>query len=109
MTLVINNIGWLCIRDLQWIQCGEGRDIATMFEYKKGEPYDIDFEAFAKSFKAYGATVKKPEEIKPAVKDALKSNTPSVINVYVDPETIPPMPGKWDLPRPEYLIRKLKR
>jgi acetolactate synthase-1/2/3 large subunit len=109
VTIVINNLGWLCIRDLQWIQCGKDRDIATMFKFEDGKPYDVDFEAFAKSFKAYGATVKKPEEIAPTLRDALKSNSPAVINVYVDPETVPPMPGKWVLPRPEYLVRKLRR
>ena len=109
VTIVINNLGWLCIRDLQWIQCGEGRDIATMFKFEDGKPYDIDFEAFARSFKAYGATVRKPEEIAPTLKDALKSSLPAVVNVYVDPETVPPMPGKWVLPTPEYLVRKLRR
>lgn len=109
VTIVINNLGWLCIRDLQWIQCGKDRDIATMFKFEDGKPYDVDFEAFAKSFKAYGATVKKPEEIAPTLRDALKSNSPAVINVYVDLETVPPMPGKWVLPRPEYLVRKLRR
>jgi len=109
VTIIINNLGWLCIRDLQWIQCAKGRDIATMFNYEDGKPYDIDFEAFAKSFKAYGATIKKPEEIGPTLKDALKSGMPAVVNAYVDLETVPPMPGKWELPKPEYLIRKLKR
>jgi len=109
VTIIINNLGWLCIRDLQWIQCAKGRDIATMFNYEDGKPYDIDFEAFAKSFKAYGATIRKPEEIAPTVKDALKSGMPAVINAYVDTEAVPPMPGKWELPKPEYLVRKLKR
>lgn len=109
VTIIINNLGWLCIRDLQWIQCAKGRDVATMFNYEDGKPYDIDFEAFAKSFKAYGATIRKSEEIAPTVKDALKSGMPAVINAYVDPETVPPMPGKWELPKPEYLVRKLKR
>ncbi len=108
VTIVINNLGWLCIRDLQWVQCGKGRDIATMFEYENGKPYDIDFEAFAKSFRAYGATIRKPEEITPTLKEALRSGVPAVINVYVDPETQPAMPGKFELPRPEYLIRKLR-
>jgi len=79
-----------------------------MFNYEDGKPYDIDFEAFAKSFKAYGATIKKPEEIVPTLKDALKSGMTAVINAYVDPETAPPLPGKWELPKPEYLLRKLK-
>jgi acetolactate synthase-1/2/3 large subunit len=108
VTIVMNNLGWLCIRDLQWVQCAKGRDIATMFNYEDGKPYDIDFEAFAKSFKAYGATIKKPEEIVPTLKDALKSGMAAVINAYVDPETVPPIPGRWELPKPEYLLRKLK-
>jgi hypothetical protein len=32
----------------------------------------------------------------------------AVINAYVDPETVPPIPGRWELPKPEYLLRKLK-
>jgi len=109
VTIIINNLGWVAIRDLQRIQCAKDRDIATMFNYEDGKPYDIDFEAFAKSFKAYGATIRKPEEIAPTLKDALKSGVPAVINAYVDTEAVPPMPGKWELPKPEYLIRKLKR
>ncbi|MEM2122337.1 MAG: thiamine pyrophosphate-dependent enzyme [Candidatus Bathyarchaeia archaeon] len=110
VVVVVNNLGWACIRDLQWIQCGEGRDIATMFKYH-GEDgvYDVDFAAFAESFKAHGSNVRKPEEIKPALREAFNSGKPSVINVYVDPEVTPPLPGKWMLPTPEYLTRKLKR
>lgn len=108
--VVVNNLGWACIRDLQWIQCGEGRDIATMFKHPRGDSvYDVDFAAFAESFKAHGSTVRSPEEIKPALKEAFNSGKPSVINVYVDPGVTPPLPGKWTLPTPEYLTRKLKR
>jgi acetolactate synthase-1/2/3 large subunit len=116
---VLNNLGWLCIRDLQNIQCappGESvdRSVATMFVYddtrgvSKSEPYDIDFAAFAQSFRAFGATVRTPEEIGPALEAAFASGRPAVINVYVAPEVVPPMPGFWELPTPEYLVRELE-
>jgi len=116
---ILNNLGWLCIRDLQNIQCvppdkEEDRSVATMFVYgdtrgvAKSETYDIDFEGFAKSFGAFGATVRKPEEIKPTLEAAFASNKPAVINVYVD-ESAPPLPGWWALPTPGYLERKLER
>jgi len=116
---ILNNLGWLCIRDLQNIQCTppdkqEDRSVATMFVYDdtrgvaESGAYDIDFEGFAKSFGAFGATVRKPEEIKPTLEAAFASNKPAVINVYVD-ESAPPLPGWWALPTPAYLERELER
>lgn len=116
---ILNNLGWLCIRDLQNIQCTpsdkqEDRSVATMFVYgdtrgsAKSEPYDIDFEGFAKSFGAFGATVRNPEEIKPTLEAAFASSKPAVINVYVD-ESVPSLPGWWALPTPAYLERELQR
>ena len=116
---VMNNLGWLCIRDLQNIQCTppdkqEDRSLATMFVHDDtrgiadANAYDIDFEAFAKSFKAFGATVRSPDEIKPTLQAAFASNQPAIINIYVD-EAPPPMPGWWALPTPAYLERQLER
>ena len=116
---ILNNLAWLCIRDLQNIQCTppdrqEDRSVATTFVYgdtrgiAKSKPYDIDFEGFAKSFGAFGATVRSPEEIKPTLEAAFGSNKPAVINVYVG-ESVPPLPGWWALPTPGYLERELKR
>ena len=74
----------------------------------ESEAYDIDFEGFAKSFGAFGATVRRPEEIKPTLEAAFQSNKPAVINVYVG-ESVPPLPGWWALPTPGYLEKALKR
>ena len=52
--------------------------------------------------------MRTPEEIRPALEAAFASGKPAVIDVYVAPEAVPPMPGFWELPTPEYLARELK-
>ncbi len=44
------------------------------------------YDRFAESLGGYGETVTEPEEIKPAIRRALRENVPAVIDVHVDPE-----------------------
>jgi thiamine pyrophosphate-dependent acetolactate synthase large subunit-like protein len=55
----------------------EGKPVATEF-------IDTDFSAIAKGFGARGVRIKKPEEITPAIKEALKADLPTVIDVITD-------------------------
>ena len=55
----------------------EGRPVATEF-------IDTDFSTIAKGFGARGVRIKKPEEITPAIKEALKADLPTVIDVITD-------------------------
>lgn len=54
---------------------------------------DIDFSAFAKACGAEGYSVKTPEEAKEEIPKSLKTQSPAVIDIHVDPFE-PPIPPK---------------
>jgi acetolactate synthase-1/2/3 large subunit len=97
--LVWNNQGFISIRDQQRGYFGEGRDLATSFQYARtGEPYTADFAAMACSMGADGSTVEAPADLGGALEAALRSGRPTVLDVRVDPDAAPPAPASWDLP-----------
>jgi pyruvate dehydrogenase (quinone)/pyruvate oxidase len=57
------------------------------------ELHEINFAKYAEACGGLGFAVEKPEEIRPALEQALASGKPSVVEVYVDPFE-PPMPPK---------------
>ncbi len=113
---VLNNTGWISVRDLQLGAYGKERGMATEFFNKDGGLYSPDFVAIAQAFGAYGERIQKGEEVKPALERAFASNKPAVIEVVVNRE-YPYSKGKdgagwWDVPTPSYLTnltKKLKR
>lgn len=109
---VLNNSGWLSIRDLQMDVYGKDRGFATEFKAKStGEPYSPSFTKIAQAFGCYNEFVEKPEEVAPALKRAFGKGKPVTIEVPVQSE-YPWSEGKsagwWDVPVPAY-IRKRKR
>ena len=105
---VLNNVGWISIRDLQLDVFGKERGIGTEFFSKEGGLYSPDFAAIARAFGAYGERIQKGEEVKPALERAFASGKPAVIEVVVNREH-PYSEGKtagwWDVPIPAYLGR----
>ena len=109
--IVINNYGWIAIKDLQQSAFGENRGYGTAFYDKNGNPYSPDFTKIAEGFGCYTEKISKKEEIIPALKRAKKSDNPSVIEILVNrdfPYTGSPAIGFWDVPRPNYLIERRK-
>lgn len=49
-----------------------------------------DFGALAQLFGAYGATVTDPEQLRPALEEALAAGRPAVVDVHVDPNEMSP-------------------
>jgi acetolactate synthase I/II/III large subunit len=96
--IVWNNFAWGAIRDIQY-GLFDGREIGTAF-YKGqgGERYNPDFAAWARACGADGYTVARPQELGPAVEQALKNKRPCVIDVHVSAEIRPPSTGTWQLP-----------
>jgi acetolactate synthase-1/2/3 large subunit len=88
--LVWNNGGFISIRDQQ--RAYFGRDYATSF------PRPCDFAAMARSMGADGMRVSTPADLGAALKAALDSGRPTVIDVPVDAEIPQPAVGTWDLP-----------
>jgi len=109
--IVVNNHGWIAIKDLQQSAFGEERGYGTAFSDNKGETYSPDFAKIGEGFGCYAERVSKKEEIRPALDRAKTSGKPALIEIKVQrefPYTGSPAIGWWDVPIPEYLTEKRK-
>jgi acetolactate synthase-1/2/3 large subunit len=96
VVLVLNNYGWISIRDLQ-IRGLKKRVFGTEFGVK------VDFEKLATAYGAEYWRAEKPDELKKAVKQAISSRTTAVVEARVDnrfPQSGTFMYGTWDIPTP---------
>jgi acetolactate synthase-1/2/3 large subunit len=110
--IVLNNHGWIAIKDLQQAAFGEDRGYGTAFEDKKGNSYSPDFAKIAEAFGCYSEQISKKEEIIPALERAVKSKRSVVIEILVNrefPFTGSPAVGWWDVPIPAYLEDRRKK
>ncbi len=110
--IVLNNHGWIAIKDLQQAAFGEDRGYGTSFEDKNGNTYSPDFAKIGEAFGCYAEKISKKEEIIPALERAGKSGKPTVIEIAVQrifPFTGSPAMGWWDVPIPEYLTERRKK
>jgi acetolactate synthase-1/2/3 large subunit len=74
-------------------------EVATEFKiHKTGQRYNPDFAAWAKACGAEGEQIEKPGEIKNALKRAIASNRPYVIDVLVEEKRGCPATGGWKMP-----------
>jgi acetolactate synthase-1/2/3 large subunit len=72
-----------------------GWSFGCTFE-RRGEPYRADYAAMARSFGARGVAINSADELGPALREALDSNLPTVIQAPM--ENAPtPTPGHWDI------------
>lgn len=104
--IVLNNGGFLSIRDLQLDVYGENRSYATEFTTRQGEPAAVDFTALARSFGLEAECVSHPGEVEPAVRRALEGGGPRLVEVQVNrqhPYSGGSAAGWWDVPVPAYL------
>ncbi len=109
--IVLNNHGWIAIKDLQQAAFGEDRGYGTSFEDKYGNTYSPDFAKIGEAFGCYAEQISKKEEILPTLERASKSGKPAVIEIKVQreyPFTGSPAVGWWDVPKPAYLTEKRK-
>jgi thiamine pyrophosphate-dependent acetolactate synthase large subunit-like protein len=105
----VNNMGWVAISDLQRAVFGEEHAYATEFFDATGKLYSPDFKAIAEGFGCYAEKLSKSEEIQPAIKRALDSGKPAVLEIIVNrdfPYSGSPAHGWWDVPIPTYFIEK---
>ena len=78
---------------------------------KDGKPYTPNFTKVADAFGCRAERVTKAEQIRPALKRALKSRKPAVVEVMVNrqyPHSGSPAVGWWDVPVPTYLKARRK-
>ena len=107
---LLNNFGWLSIRDLQIHHYGADRTIGTEFR-KPGtkELYSPDFVKMAESFGAYGERVEDPNGVKEALSRALALNRPAVLEIITAtefPESEGALASWADFPTPKYVQNK---
>ncbi|MFW9817990.1 MAG: thiamine pyrophosphate-binding protein [Candidatus Thorarchaeota archaeon] len=110
--IVLNNHGWIAIKDLQQAAFGEDRGYGTAFKDKDGNSYSPNFAQVGEAFGCYAEQISKRQEIIPALERAAKSKKPAVIEILVNreyPYTGSPAIGWWDVPRPEYLKEQRKQ
>ncbi|MBD3350307.1 MAG: thiamine pyrophosphate-binding protein [Candidatus Lokiarchaeota archaeon] len=107
--VILNNMGWIAITDLQRAVYGEKRGYATEFFDKDNKPYSPNFADIARGFGCWSTRISKNDEIKPALEQAFQQNGPAVIEILVnrDPRyTGSPAWGWWDVPIPAYMEEK---
>jgi len=91
--LVMDNAGFGTIAGLESMHYGS--HFGCMFE-RRGEPYRVDYAAMARACGARGVNVESAAALGPALRDALASELPTVIQVAM--ENAPtPTPGHWDI------------
>ena len=110
VVFLVNNSGWLAIKDLQMAAYGEDHGYACDFE-KDGKPYSPDFKKVAEAFGCHAERAVKAEQIRPALRRALKSGKPALVEVTVNrkyPHSGSPAVGWWDVPIPTYIKDRRK-
>ncbi len=106
--VILNNSGWISIRDLQMAAYGEETAFATDF-MKRDAEYSPPLAEIAQSFGCHGQCISRADEIEPAVRAALQAEGPAVIEILVNrqfPYTGTPAVGWWDVPVPGYLTER---
>ena len=81
--IIVNNSSYGTVWGLQR-QYFENRSILTEFKYDNGDVYVPDYAKMAEAFRVKGIRVEKPEEIKPALQEAIAFNGPCLIDIVVD-------------------------
>ncbi len=112
VTVVLDNAGWIAIKDLQQAAFGEDRAIATDFLTPDGKPHHISFAAIAEAMGCYAETVKKGTDIGVALKRCLSAGRPALLDVKVwreYPDSGSPAMGWWDVPVPTYLKERRRK
>jgi len=109
LVVVLNNYGWMAIRDLQLDVFGKGFDFGTDFCTADGKPYTPDFSAAAQAFGIASLRVEKPEELDAALVKAINITGPVLLEVMVTneyPFSGGSATGWWDVPIPAYMTQK---
>lgn len=110
VVMLLNNSGWMAIKDLQADVFGEENTFGNDF-MKNDELYSPDFAAIAQNFGIYSEKISKEDEIKGALERAIALNKPALIEVNVHrdyPDSGGDAYGWWDVPIPEYMEERRK-
>lgn len=103
--LVMNNYGWECIKNLQTLQFGPDRVIATSFKKRDGTPFSADLTGVAQGFGCHAERVDNPAQLGDALRRAFASERPAVVEAMCSrdlPESGLTATGWWDVTVPAY-------
>ena len=92
--VVMNNRAHGTIADLQ--AASFGTSYGCEFRDPQGRPYSPDFAALARAFGADGYGVAAPDDLRDALRRALRQRRPAVIDVPMINEPVP-TPGHWNI------------
>jgi acetolactate synthase-1/2/3 large subunit len=96
--VIWNNYAYASIRGLQRGYLG-GRELATDFKHPRtGAPYNPDFAAMARSAGVEGVTIERPGDLADAVRAAIASGKPYLIDAIIGADKNPGGAGVWELP-----------
>jgi len=96
--VVWNNYSYASIRGLQRGYL-EGRELATEFRHPEtGEPYNPDFAALARSCGVEGVRIDRAGDLADAVRAAIASGKPFLIDANIGADLNPGGAGVWELP-----------
>ena len=96
--VVWNNYSYASIRGLQRGYL-EGRELATDFRHPEtGAPYNPDFAALARSCGVEGVRIDRAGDLGDAVKAAVASGKPYLIDANISADLNPGGAGVWELP-----------
>jgi acetolactate synthase-1/2/3 large subunit len=107
--LIMNNQGWISIRNGQ--RAFVSGEFGVYFD-RHGQPYSPNFAQVARDFGLHGERVERPEEVGPAVRRALATGGPAVVEAMVareGPGSGLVKTGWWDAPVPAYLDEQRAR
>lgn len=94
--LVMNNFAFGTIYGLQ--QHAYHRDIGTRFiDPKSGENVGPNFAEIAKGFGVAARRVEHPQDLRPALEEALAHDGPFLLDVVMDRSVAVPTDGYWDI------------
>jgi acetolactate synthase I/II/III large subunit len=96
--VVWNNYAYASIRGLQRGYL-DGRELATDFRHPQtGAPYNPDFAAMARAAGIDGVSIDRPADLGDAVRAALASGKPYLIDANIAADQNPGGAGVWELP-----------
>ena len=94
--LVMNNFSFGVIYGMQ--QKHFGRSLGTEF-VREGtrKIYNPDFAKMGEAYGAHGRRIEDPEELGPALSEAIRRDEPTVLDVIMDKSVRVPVSGIWDV------------
>jgi acetolactate synthase I/II/III large subunit len=93
-----NNYAIGTIRDLQRAY-HDGREIGTSFVNERtGQLWNPDFAKMADAMGGRGIRIEHPDQFGDAYREAIRSNTPTVLEVIINRDTGIPITGTWQMP-----------